>query len=119
MWSALAAAVTVLQEAPVTQPTWGLTTQLATFTFQVAGDFIVCFQPAAGSYAQVGSATLTVDAVAPTSFSDDGAVATGAGETITISGGSGLKLMHLVEMQPRWSGAVGPAVTVLQEALQR
>ena len=71
----------------------GVTQAEAGFTFTVAGDYKVCYKLAGGSYAQVGSSTLTVAAVAPTAFSDDGAVTTGSSETITFLDGNGLNLL--------------------------
>ena len=66
----------------------------AAFTFTIAGDYKVCYKPAAGSYAQVASATLTVLGTAPTGYTDDGAVTTGGAESITFSGGTGLDLRN-------------------------
>jgi hypothetical protein len=59
----------------------------ASFTFTIAGDYKVCYKLAGGTYAQVGSSTLTVNAVAPTGFSDDGAVTTGEIEAAILIGG--------------------------------
>ena len=64
-----------------------------TFRFSIAGDYKLCYKLAGGSYVQVGSSVLTVAAVPPQAFSNDGVMTTGGDETITFTGGSGLKLM--------------------------
>ena len=63
----------------------------AAFTFAVAGGYKVCYKVAGGSYAQVGSSLLTVAAVVPTGFNGDAAIEIQGTETISFTGGSGLK----------------------------
>ena len=77
----------------------GSTQPTAVFTFTVAGDYKVCYKiqnSASNAYIQVGSTLLTVAPVAPTSFSHDGAVEVGSSETISLTGGSGFKLLPSV-----------------------
>ena len=52
----------------------------------------MCKKISGKAYDRVGG-FLTVDAVAPTSWLSDNEVITGTNETLTMSGGSGLKLM--------------------------
>ena len=61
------------------------------FAFTKIGTYKMCYKLAGLNYAQV-STVLTVEAVAPTTFQSDGALATGVPETFTLAGGSGMRL---------------------------
>ena len=71
----------------------GTTSATANFTFTVAGVYKVCYQVRRqGAFAQVGLQNFTVLGVMPTAYTDDGALFTDSTETLSFTGGTGLKL---------------------------
>ena len=71
----------------------GASAAMANFTFQTGGYYLVCYKVLGGSWAQVSDEIITVVGVAPTTYTYTAGVFTATSVALTMSGGSGMKLM--------------------------